>query len=55
MRITVEFIDRKGFWHIKIAKTKKAVKEFFAALRKGSSITWTAANRCIISQQYCQR
>lgn len=55
MKITVEFIDHKGFWHLKRAATKKAVKEFFAALREGSSITWTASNRCVINQQYCVR
>jgi len=54
MRITVEFIDHKGFWHLETAKSKKAVRKFFKALRKGSSITWTAVNHCIISQQYCQ-
>ena len=55
MKITVEFIDHKGFWHLKIGKSKKAVKNFFALLRPGSSMTWTTKNRCIISQQYCVR
>ncbi len=55
MKVAVEFIDHKGFWHLEKAKTKKADKEFFTALRKGSSITWTASNHCIISQQYCMR
>ncbi len=55
MKIQVEFIDHKGFWHLERAKTKKIVQEFFVALKKGSSITWTAKNRCTISQQYCVR
>lgn len=55
METTVEFIDHQGFWHLQAHKTKQAVKDFFKALRKGSSITWTAKNRCIISQQYCRR
>lgn len=54
MKVTVEFIDHKGFWHLKIGKSKQGVKDFFGALRKGSSITWTAKNHCTISQQYCK-
>jgi len=55
MKINVEFIDHQGFWHLEIGKSKKLVIAFFKALRVGSSIIWTAKNRCIISQQYCRR
>ena len=55
MKITVEFIDHQGFWHLETAKTKSAVKQFFAALKQGSSIHWFSRNRCVISQQYCMR
>jgi len=54
MKVTVEFIDHKGFWHLKKSPSITAVKRFFALLYPGSSITWTAKNHCIISQEYCQ-
>lgn len=54
MKITVEFIDHKGFWHLEKGTSKKAIKKFFLLLRPGSYITWTAKNHCIISQQYCK-
>lgn len=54
MKISVEFIDHKGFWHLKVGRSKKAIIDFFKLLKAGSSITWTAKNRCVISQQYCK-
>ena len=33
MRVTVEFIDNKGFWHQKIAKSKKLLMEWLNLIR----------------------
>lgn len=54
MEVTVEFIDRKGFWHIKRAKSKKLLMQWFAQLHKATEIHWTKKNHCVVSQQYCQ-
>ncbi len=53
MKITVEFIDNKGFWHSRTAKSKKLLLAWFAQLRSGSEIFWQGKNHCTISQQYC--
>lgn len=52
MKIEVEFINHKGFWRLYIAKSKMHVRNIMAALKQGTTITWTKKNHCVISQQY---
>lgn len=54
MKITVEFIDQKGFWHLKICKSKKLIQQWIKALHPQTCINWISKNRVLISQQYCQ-
>lgn len=51
----LELGNVRTFWytHIKIAKSKKLLKEFIRALRKGTSVHWHENKKEItISQQY---
>jgi len=52
MKISVEFIDSKGFWHIKTAKSKKLLIKWLNALAKGTEIRWRNKNSVFVSQQY---
>lgn len=54
MKITVEFIDHKGFWHLKIGKSKKLVQQWIKALRPRTCVYWMSKSRVSVSQQYCQ-
>ncbi len=52
MKVTVEFIDHKGFWHQRTGKSKKLVKEWIKALKYGTCVNWLRPNYVHISQQY---
>ena len=52
MKISVEFIDSKGFWHIRTAKSKKLLMKWLKALAKGTEIRWRNKNSVFVSQQY---
>jgi len=52
MRINVEFIDCKGFWHRKTAKSKKLLLLWLKSLMKGTEIHWKNNNSVFVSQQY---
>ena len=55
MKITVEFINHKGFWRVFTVKSKKLLLETINALAQGTSVKWLSKNRVHISQQYCTR
>lgn len=52
MRITMEFIDTKGFMHIKSCNGKQKAIESLKALHPQTEINWTTNNHVIVSQQY---
>jgi len=52
MKVTIEFINHKGFWRQYFAESKLHVKNIMAVLKEGTTITWTKKNHCVISQQY---
>jgi len=52
MKINVEFINCKGFWFIRTAKSKKLLLKWLKSLIKGTEIHWKSKNRVLISQQY---
>jgi hypothetical protein len=55
MRINVEFIDSKGFWHKEIFKTKSELLKWVKALKKGTEIYWKNKNSICVSQQYLSK
>jgi len=52
MKITVEIIDHKGFWHIRRAKSKRLLLQWLKELAKGTEIQWRSKDKLFISQQY---
>jgi len=52
MKITMEFIDSTGFWHVKTGKSKAKVMEWLGKLHPASEIRWLSPNRVFVSQQY---
>lgn len=55
VKIDVEFIDNKGFWHRKTAKSKKLLLQWLGALIKGTEIRWKSKSSVFVSQQYVRR
>ena len=55
MKITVEIIDSKGFWHIKIAKSKKLLLKWLKSLKEGTEIYWKDKKSVLVNQQYIRR
>ena len=55
MKIDVEFIDSKGFWHRRTAKSKRLLLQWLSALIKGTEIRWKNKNSVLVSQQYVRR
>lgn len=55
MKIDVEFIDSKGFWHKKTAKSKSLLLKWLKALKEGTAIRWKSKNSVWVSQQYLQK
>ena len=55
MKAVMEFIDQKGFWHIKQADSKKKAVESFKALHPETEIHWTKKNHVVVSQQYIKK
>jgi len=52
MKISIQFIDEKGFIHFEVGKSKKKVLDFIEKLREGTEVKWLDGNRLFISQQY---
>lgn len=52
MKITMEFIDRKGFWRLLTCEGKRKAIESLKALHPQTEIHWTKPNHVIVSQQY---
>ena len=55
MKINVEFIDCKGFWHRRTAKSKKLLMKWLKLLKEGTEIKWKSNNSVFVSQQYVRR
>lgn len=56
MRIAVNLIDRKGFYHRRTAKSKKLLRAWVKRLAKGTSVYWHENKAEVtISQQYCEK
>ena len=55
MKIVVNFIDSHGFYHRRIAESKKLLLEYIKHLAKNTSVTWHKRAEVTISQQYCQK
>lgn len=55
MKISVEFIDNKGFWHQRNGKSKKLILLWLKSLIKGTEIHWKNNNSVFVSQQYVRR
>lgn len=54
MKISVEFIDNKGFIHFETGKSKKAVLELIGKMKEKTEVRWLSKNSVFISQQYCK-
>lgn len=54
MKIYVEIIDSKGFWHTRQAKSKKLLLQWLDSLKKGTEIHWKNDKNVFVSQQYCK-
>ena len=52
MLIDVEFIDNKGMWHKKTAKSKILCLKWLESLKKGTEIRWKNDSSVFVSQQY---
>ena len=52
MKISVEFINCKGFWFQRTAKSKKLLLAWLNSLIKGTEIKWKSKNSIFVSQQY---
>lgn len=52
MKITMEFIDQRGFWHTATCNSKKKALKTFKILADGTEIKWVNKNKVIVSQQY---
>ena len=52
MFIDVEFIDSKGKWHKKTAKSKILCLKWLESLKWGTEIRWKSDNSVFVSQQY---
>jgi len=52
MKIDVEIIDSKGFWHKKTAKSKSILLKWLKSLKEGTEIYWRSKNSVFVSQQY---
>lgn len=52
MKVTMEFIDNKGKWHVARANSKKKAVESFKALHPETEIHWTKKDHVVVSQQY---
>jgi len=55
MKIVMEFIDQRGFWHIARCDSKKKAVESFKALHPETEIRWVDKNRVVVSQQYIKK
>lgn len=52
MKIAIDFIDNKGMFHKKQAKSKKALSELIKGLKEGTEVYWHGPDHVTISQQY---
>lgn len=52
MKVTMQFIDSKGFIHFASCNSKKKAIESLKTLKEGTEIHWTSPNEIIVSQQY---
>ncbi len=52
MKVHMQLIDRQGFIHFGVAKSKAAAVKSLATLKRGTEITWTDRNHVFVSQQY---
>lgn len=55
MKIDVQFIDSKGFWHRRTAKSKKLFLKWLKSLKKGTEVKWASNNSVFVNQQYVRR
>lgn len=55
MKVTMEFIDQKGMWHIARADSKRKAVESLKALHPDTEIHWTKKNHVVVSQQYIKK
>lgn len=55
MKVVMEFIDQKGFWHVARADSKKKAVQSFKALHPETEIRWVSKNRVVVSQQYIRK
>ena len=52
MKISVEFINCKGFWFQRTAKSKKLLLQWLKSLKEGTEIYWKNEHSVFVSQQY---
>lgn len=52
MKISVEFINCKGFWSQRTALSKKLLLQWLKSLKAGTEIHWKNKRSIFVSQQY---
>ena len=52
MKVTMEFLDRKGFWHLFNFSSKKGAIMRIRGLHPQTESHWTSPNHVIVNQQY---
>ncbi len=55
MRIDVELIDAKGFWHKKTALSKSLFLKWLESLPGGAEVHWKGRKSVFVSLQYMQK
>jgi len=55
MKVVMEFIDQKGFWHVARCDSKRKAVESLKALHPGTDIKWVSKNKVVVSQQYIKK
>ena len=55
MKVTMEFINQKGFWHVARCDSKRKAVESLKALHPETEIKWIDKNHVTVSQQYIKK
>lgn len=55
MKIDVELIDSKGFWHRKTANSKSLLLKWLESLPEGAETRWKSKKSVFVSLQYLQK